>query len=102
MSPVDDCDSSPSLSPIISIVGLELNKLTTLHGELLKNGYKTALIRTPTVPKGQERIRLSFSTSATLSFCQSDSPVAALHDWPVQLADLLASLVARLKSDSET
>jgi 7-keto-8-aminopelargonate synthetase-like enzyme len=102
ISPVDDCDSSPSLSPIISIVGLELKKLKTLHEELLKKGYKTALIRTPTVPKGQERIRLSFSTSATLSFCQGDSPVAARHDWPVQLADLLASLVAGLKSDSET
>jgi 7-keto-8-aminopelargonate synthetase-like enzyme len=102
MSPVDDCDSSPSLSPIVSIVGLELKKLKTLHEELLKKGYKTALIRTPTVPKGQERIRLSFSTSATLFFCQGDSPVAARHDWPVQLADLLASLVAGLKSDSET
>ena len=106
---VDDSAYSPSMSspmsplrsPIISIVGLDLKKLTTLHGELLKKGYKTALIRTPTVPKGQERIRLSFSTSARLSFCQGDSHVAARHDWPVELADLLASLMARLKSDPE-
>jgi 7-keto-8-aminopelargonate synthetase-like enzyme len=106
MSPVDDGDQSVSMSlvrsPILSIVGLDLTKLTALHRELLHKGYKTALIRTPTVPKGQERIRLSFSVSATKSFCQGDAPVAARHEWPIQLADLLASLVAQLKSEPET
>lgn len=101
---VDEASPNREMSPIVSVVGFGLQQLRTLHGELLEHGYKTALIRTPTVPKGQERLRLSFSA---VSATETDGDFGKKfndcdgRDWPVALADLLALLVGRLKSARE-